>query len=167
MTDPKVIAFDLFGTVFDVSNIPKEDVRDYVRQVQREDWAPLAIPDSFNNLDAFDDSVRGVDRLRSKFRVVTCSNLPLSLIWWLSQRAWIKWDAIVPLEASRAYKPEAEAYDTVCRVMQCDPEAVLLVSAHADGPDVEGAPNAGFGFQLIRNPGCPQTIIELAEALGC
>jgi FMN phosphatase YigB (HAD superfamily) len=167
VTPPKVIAFDLFGTVFDVSNVPKDDVREYVRQVKAEEWAPLRVPESFESLDDFADSVPGIVRLRQKFRVVTCSNLPLSLTWWLSERAGIKWDAIVPLEASRSYKPEPEAYATVCHVTQCKAKEVLMVSAHADGPDVEGAPAAGFGFQLIRNPGCPQTIIELAEALGC
>jgi 2-haloacid dehalogenase len=166
MSEPKVIAFDLFGTVFDVSNVPKEQVRNYVAQVQAEEWAPLKLPPSWFDLPAFRDSAAGIARLRSKFRVVTCSNLPLCLTWYASAEAGIQWDAIVPLEAQRAYKPSLAAYGTVCRVLQCEPAEVLMVSAHADGPDVEGAPAAGFGFQLIRNPGCPQTIIELAEALG-
>jgi 2-haloacid dehalogenase len=167
MTAPKVIAFDLFGTVFDVSNVPKDEVREYVRQVKAEEWAPLNLPLSWLELPAFSDAGDGIARLRRDFAVVTCSNLPLYLICAISNLSGIKWDAVVPLEASRSYKPSVDAYSTVCGVMQCLPEEVLMVSAHADGPDVEGAPAAGFSFQLIRNPNCPQTIIELAEQLGC
>ena len=167
MTQPKVIAFDLFGTVFDVSNVPKDEVREYVRQVKAEEWAPLELPHSWDHLPVFSDSVEGIQRLRAKYQVVTCSNLPLELTAWLSDYHGLKWSAIVPLEANRAYKPAYRAYLTVCDVVLCRTSDVLMVSAHADGPDVEGAPDAGFGFQLIRNPGYPQTIIELAEALGC
>ncbi len=167
MNQPKVIAFDLFGTVFDVSNVPKDEVREYVRQIKQEEWEPLSLPQSWFDIPAFDDSATGIERLRSKYQVVTCSNLPLNLAWWLSKDAGIEWSAIVPIEAHRSYKPSLAAYLTVCRVLQCEPAEVLMVSAHADGPDVEGAPAAGFGFQLIRNSGCPRTIIELAEALGC
>jgi 2-haloacid dehalogenase len=163
----KVLAFDCFGTVFDVSAVPTDEVREYGRQVRRDEWAPLELPRSWDRLKAHADAVEGIKRLRQKYRVVTCSNLPLGLLAHLSGQAGIMWDAIVPLEANRAYKPSKLAYCTVAQVMQVEQPAVTVVTAHANGPDLEGAPAASMGVQLIRNPGTPQTIIELAESLGC
>lgn len=163
----EVLAFDCFGTVFDTSDVAAESVRDYVRQVKRPEWEPLRLPPYWLDLKAHLDAAEGIDRLRNKYRVVTCSNLPLGLLSHLSARAGILWDAIVPLEASRRYKPSQHAYWTVSGVMQTAPEDVTVVTAHADGPDIQGAPNAGMKLQVIRNPGTPQTIIELAEQLGC
>lgn len=167
MTNPTapILAFDCFGTVFDTSGVPIEEVREYVRQVKRPEWAPLELPPSFYEMKAHPDAAEGIKRLREKFRVVTCSNLPRKLLFGRSCIAGIQWDAIVPLEASQRYKPAREAYWTVCEVMQCLQADVTVITAHADGPDIKGAPNAGMKVQVIRNPGTPQTIIELAEAL--
>jgi FMN phosphatase YigB (HAD superfamily) len=163
---PKVLAFDCVGTVFSTANVPAEDMRSYVGQVQRPEWSPLGLRNSFLHMRAHADAAEGIARLRKKYRVVTCSNLPLDVLHLLSCDSGIRWDAIVPLEASQAYKPRTVAYITVCHVLQVDAEDVTVVTAHANGPDIEGAPAAGMQVKLIRNPGCPQTIIELAEELG-
>jgi 2-haloacid dehalogenase len=162
-----VIGFDCFETVFNASGVPESEVREYVRQVRSHLWAPLRLPASWVELPAHADAAEGIKRLRSKFRVVTCSNLPLALLHTLSQQAGIQWDAIIPLEASRCFKPDRRAYRTVCHVLQVEPADVLIVSAHPDGPDAEGAPQAGMGLEIIRQPNCPQTITELAANLGC
>lgn len=162
-----VLAFDCFGTVFDVSSVIREEICEYVRQVQRRIWEPLDLPTPWADLPAHPDAKQGLERLRSKYRIVTCSNLPLNLLYTLSQRAGIQWDAIVPLEANRICKPDPRAYWTVCQVLQVPPSYVTVVSAHATGPDVEGAPNAGMKFQLIRNEGCPSDIVALADKFGC
>jgi FMN phosphatase YigB (HAD superfamily) len=163
----KVFAFDCYDTVFAASGVPSADEREYISQVRRPEWAPLELPQSFYEMPPHRDAKEGIARLRTEFLVVTCSNLPRGLLLGRSAAAGILWDAIVPLEASRSYKPAIEAYFTVCEVMQVLPHDVTVVTAHADGPDIEGAPAAGMSVQLIRNPGCPQTIIELAESLGC
>lgn len=163
----KVLALDCFGTVFDSSNVPKEDVRSYIAQVQRPEWAPLELPISFCGMQPHPDAAEGINRLRAKFRVVTCSNLPVLLLHDLSQLGGVEWDAIVPLEARRCYKPDHNAYWAVSDLMGVPPSQVTVVTAHANGPDIEGAPRAGMQVQLIRNPGCPADINALADELGC
>lgn len=163
----QVLAFDCNGTVFDNSGISREEMQDYIDQMRLEPYRELFLASSFYDMLPHLDSQEGIERLQKKYRVVTCSNFPLRLLNILSNYADIEWDAIIPLEASRAYKPKKEAYHTVCNILQVEPHNVTVVSAHANGPDVKGAPNAGMNFQLIRNEGYPATIIELAEQLGC
>lgn len=160
-----VLAFDCVGTVFDASGVPGSDMRSYVEQVRRPHWAPLQLADSFYDMPAHADAAEGIARLRKKYRVVTCSNLPMGLLHLLSVKSGIVWDAIVPLEASRTYKPSPEAYRTVCSVMQASLSAVTVVTAHSQGPDVEGAPAVGMKCQIIRNERYPKDILELASVL--
>lgn len=167
MSERPVIGFDCVETVFSTANIPRAEISEYVAHTQRVIWSPLLPPNSWSKMPAHPDAVEGIARLRSKFRVVTCSNLPLWLLHALSEEAGIQWDAIVPLEASQSYKPNPMAYAVLCQVMQVEPDQVLIVSAHPDGPDAVGAPNIGMELHIIRQPGCPQTITELAEQLGC
>ncbi len=161
----KILAFDCFGTVFDIAGIPKEEVRDYIAQVRRPIWAPLSLPQSWATLPAHPDAAEGLKRLRKSYRVVTCSNLPRDLLLAISQNSGIEWDAIVPLEASRSYKPSPSAYRTVCEVLQVAPEDVAVVTAHPDGPDIGGSASVGMGCFVIRNGGFAKDIIELAERL--
>lgn len=163
----KIIACDCVGTVFDTANIPHDAMRDYIRQTKRTPWQPLTLTSCWWLMPAHPDAAEGIARLRAKYRVVTCSNFPLDLLRKLSDASGIRWDAIVPLEASMAYKPARDAYEAVCDVLQAAPHEILVVTAHPDGPDAKGAPAAGMGLQIIRQPGCPQTFIELAEQLGC
>jgi len=163
----EVIGMDCVGTVFSTRDVPRADMEGYIAQVRRPQWEPLKLAPSFAAMIAHPDAAEGVRRLRAKYRVVTCSNLPAPLLRILSYAAGIQWDAIVPLEASRSYKPNDLAYQTVCDVTQAFRQNVTIVTAHPDGPDATGAPAAGMKLQIIRQPGCPQTIIELAEMLGC
>jgi hypothetical protein len=42
-----------------------------------------------------------------------------------------------------------------------------MVTANKDFGDIEASLALGMQAQLIRHPGTPATIIELAESLGC
>lgn len=160
---PKVIAFDVFGTVFDLSSVSRDEVRDYVKQLRQEPWAPLNLPEHWTRLPAHPDSREGIERLRKNFMVVTCSNGPLGLLAKLSKHNGINWDAIIPLELNRVYKTDPKAYMTVCEVLDVQPADVLMVTANRTFGDLEAATALGMSAQLIREEGCPQTIIELAQ----
>lgn len=161
-----VIAFDTFGTVFDLSGVDRQDIRDYAHHIRQPEWSPLHLPASWEKLPAHPDSREGIERLRQRFMVVTCSNGPLGLLAKLSKHNGISWDAIIPLELNRVFKTNPRAYLTVCEVMGVEPSDVLMVTANKDFGDIEAAHALGMQAQLIRNPGCPQTIIELADQLG-
>jgi len=162
-----VIAFDLFGTVVDMSGVPIEEMKDYAHQLrkfQRGGWEPLELPEHWGQLLAFDDAVEGLRMLSEEFRVVTCSNAPLGLQNSLALINGLPFDAIVPLEANRVYKTDPKAYLTVCQVMRVKPENVLMVTANKDFGDLEASVAVGMQSVLIRDDKIP-TITALAEAL--
>jgi len=165
----KVIAFDVFGTVFDLSSVDREEVRAYARHLKafREtgEWLPLTLPKSWETLPAHADSREGIRLLSREFTVVTCSNGPIGMLKALSEHNGIKWDRIIPLELNRVYKPDPRAYLTVCEYLECEPHEVAMVTANKDFGDLEASAAVGMRPILIRNPGCPQTVIELAELL--
>jgi len=164
----KVIAFDNFGTVYDFSQVPRDEVRDYVRQVRRAEWAPLDLPASWEDVKAFEDSAKGIAMLRNKYTVVTCANGPLGMLARMAKKNSISWDAIVPLELSRSYKPSQSAYKLIAETMGVAPHEVLIVTGNKGSPDLTVPLTLGMHSQRIRgDKNTPQTIIELAKQLGC
>lgn len=161
----KVIAFDCFGTVFDLSQVDREEVRDYIQQVRRPKWSPLELPTSWESMPAHPDSAEGIERLRERFIVVTCSNAPLGLTAKMAKRAEIHFDAIIPLEIRQVYKPDPLAYLLICDVMGCQPEEVMMITGNEGSPDLVAPKQLGMQTMRIRGDGGPQTIIELANLL--
>lgn len=162
----EVICFDVFGTVFDLNAAPKEERIAYAKHISQPDWSPLRLPESWKKLPAHPDSKEGIDRLRQKYVVVTCSNGPLGLLTYLSKHNHISWDAIVPLELGRAFKPRLEAYQTVLNALEIDPSVALMVTANEHFGDLEASVKVGMQSILIRTPTLP-TIPSLAGLLGC
>src|SRR5690606_22074940 len=102
----KCIAFDCFGTVFDMSGVGREQIRDYVEHVRRDDFSPFAFPVSWWNLKAHPDAAEGIRKLRSSgYSCVTLSNGGAGLLAHVSYHSGITWDHITDLTAHRAYKP--------------------------------------------------------------
>lgn len=163
----KVVAFDVFGTVFDLSGVDREEVRSYVKHIHEPEWRPLALPTSWESLPAHSDSAGGIARLRDHFQVVTCSNGPISLLAKISKRAGISWDALIPLEVARVYKPNPRAYELICEVMRVAPEEIAFVTANATFGDLEASAKLGMSPILIRHEKSPVNITALAELLIC
>ncbi len=162
---PKVIAFDTFGTVFDLSTVPHQEIKNYADHIHQSEWTPLRLPDSWEHLKAHPDAAEGIARLREKFIVVTCSNGPLGLLAKLSKNNGISWDAIVPLELNKVFKTNPKAYMTVCEVLNVEPKDVLMVTANETFGDLEASRALGMEAILIRGKEGPKTIIELADLL--
>lgn len=160
----KVIAFDVFGTVFDLSGVNREEIKSYAQHIRKPEWEPLKLPSHWASLPAHPDAAEGIARLREKFFVVTCSNGPLGLLAKLSKHNGITWDAIIPLELNKVYKPNPKAYMTVCEVLDVEPNEVIMVTANEKFGDLEGSRRIGMEAILIRNEVFP-TIISLAEML--
>lgn len=163
----KAIAFDLFGTVFNLSNVPKHEIMDYIAQVKRPEWQPLVLPESWNFLEAHPDSAEGIARLRSRYQVVTCSNGPLELTHNILNLNGIEVDGVADMHSIQAYKPHPACYLLVCDLLKCKPEECLMVTGNEGSPDIEGARAIGMQAVMIRQPGCVKDIIALAESLGC
>ncbi len=162
----KVIAFDVFGTVFNLGGVNTQEVRNYVKHIHQEPWKPLTLPKSWETLPAHPDSAEGIRLLRQKYIVVTCSNGPLGLLAKLSKFNGISWDAIIPMELNKVFKPKPEAYMTVCQVLGVSPQEVLMVTANEKFGDIEASQKLGMQAALIRGSSGPKDIIELAKSLG-
>lgn len=160
----KVIAFDVFGTVFDLSQVERNEVRTYIQHIKQSEWFPLKLPKHWEILPAHTDSREGIEMLRKDYTVVTCSNGPLGLLTKLSKHNNISWDAIIPLELNKVFKPNHKAYLTVCEVLDVAPEEVLMVTANEKFGDLEAAKEVGMSSILIRDDKL-STIIDLANYL--
>lgn len=162
----KVIAFDTFGTIFNMDGVRREEIGQYVQQVKSSgEWAPLELPESWQSIPAHPDARHGIDRLRRDYTVVTCSNGPLWLLAKLSKLAGISWDAIIPLETREVYKPNPEAYKLVAELTHVPLSEIMMVTANPTFGDVETAIALGMTPQVIRHPGTPEDTIVLAETL--
>lgn len=170
----KVIAFDVFGTVFDFDGVERGQIRDYVKHVKSGEWSPICLPDSWKDIPAHDDSAEGIMRLRERFTVVTLSNGPMRVLVQMNKNAGIDFDAIVPIEMAKVYKPDLDAYRTVMELFHCHPSEVLMVTANPLFGDLESSKELGIQSIVIRPVGLrsvnvlgPETITELADLLGC
>lgn len=165
---PKCIAFDCFGTVFNMEGVSREEIKAYVDHVRKADFTPFIFPDSWLNLSLHPDSAEGVNALQDMdILCVTLSNGAADLLDHVSGKGGILWDVVIDLAKHRAYKPNnLDAYRAVEKETGCKPEECLMVTANPDFGDIEGAAAIGMPSQVIRH-GYPNTIIELAEMLEC
>jgi 2-haloalkanoic acid dehalogenase type II len=164
----KVIAFDVFNTVFDLSSRPREEVIAYGNHIRKNEWSPLVLPQAWETLPAHSDAAEGIARLRTRFFVATLSNGPLGLLAKVSKHNGISWDAIVPLELGKVFKPNLLAYSTFCGILNVEPKDVMMVTANRTFGDLEAADKLGMDSCLIRDPKHSEIhdIIELATYLG-
>jgi 2-haloalkanoic acid dehalogenase type II len=162
----KCIAFDCFGTVFDMSGVSRDEIREYVEHVRKEDFTPFRFPDSWWQLKAHPDAAEGIKRLQAiGILCVTLSNGSWELLHVNSGRNGISWDMIIDLAEHRVYKPHIDAYRTVEKQTLFSPSECLMVTANPLFGDLEGAMAIGMQAQVIRH-GYPNTILELAEMLS-
>lgn len=162
----KVIAFDCFGTVFDMSGISREEIASYVEHVHKNDFSPFTFAPGWWNLKAHPDAEQGIKALQDAgFTCIAASNGSPELITQVSMSNHIHWNAIVDFASARAYKPHTAAYHEIVRVAGVDPSSILMVTANPTFGDIEGAASVGMRSQVIRRENTPQSIIELANQL--
>lgn len=110
----KCVAFDCFGTVFNMDDICRHEIKDYVEHVKREDFTPYDFPPDWWDLKAHPDSQNGIVAIQLQgIKCVALSNGSVDLIYRISKRNGIHWDAIIDLVSHRVYKPHVDAYRTV------------------------------------------------------
>lgn len=166
MNKIRCIAFDCFGTLFDVSSLPNGHVAKYVEHVRREGFEPYNFPDEWDLLEAHAGVAEGICRLMSMgIYCVALSNGSRSLIQHLAWANEFAFTHIVNLVAHRCYKPHLAAYRTIKADLGIEPHETLLVTANPTFGDVYGAFVTGMTPMLLRQPGWPQTVVELAEWL--
>lgn len=162
-----VIGFDLFGTVFDVSRTPRDELRAYGDTIRDKVWRPFVWPKTWERLPPFADSRMGLIRLQQlNHFVVALSNAPLALSMRMILNAELRFNAIVPLETIQKYKPDPACYEFAAKLCGVPHGEFMMVSGNKDFGDIEAAQKLGMRAQLIRNEGHPGSIIDLAKQLS-
>jgi 2-haloacid dehalogenase len=137
----------------------------------------------WHRLDPWPDAVPALERLKSRFTLVTLSNGNIGLLANMAKRAQLPWDCILSAEVFHAYKPDPVTYLGVAKVFALEPEQVLMVAAHHDDlaaaracglqtAYIERAMEFGTGHpkdvspRLGNNWHC-RDLAALADALAC
>jgi 2-haloacid dehalogenase len=105
---------------------------------------------AWHRLDPWPDAVAGLTRLREVFVLATASNGNVALLVDMAKRAGLPWDAVLSAELFGHYKPDAEVYDGVARLLGLAPEQVMLVAAHVH--DLAGARKRGLRTAYVHRP---------------
>ena len=164
LAEIRCVAFDLFGTVFDLANVPKQEISDYIAHVRKPEWSPLTLPESWRRLPRFADAHKGIRAIAGMgLLAVSCSNAPIAFTKDLC--SGLPFTGFTNIAANRCYKPHPQSYMAICQQFRVEPSAVLMVTGNDGSPDIDGAKAVGMQSMMIRQPGCPQTIIELADLL--
>ena len=147
----KVVAFDVFGTVFDMSCVPDHELAKYGSHIKKSDWSPIDFSPGWERIPAFKDSRIGIKSLRSAgFFVCTMTNCPVSTLTKLSRYNNINWDCIVPIELRQIYKPNQSTYTMALELFRVKPEEMLMVTANKTFGDIEACQSLGIQTKLIR-----------------
>ncbi len=138
---------------------------------------------AWRRLDPWPDSVPGLLRLKRRYVLATCSNGNIALIANMARWGGLPWDAILGAEATRAYKPQPEAYLGSVEILGLAPAQCAMVAAH--NGDLVAASSVGLRTVFVprsREHGAVQIkdaapsgawdvaaadFNALADALGC
>jgi 2-haloacid dehalogenase len=107
-----------------------------------------AIARQWHRLDAWPDFATALRRLRRNRICVSFTILSLSLIVDVSRRNGIDWDAVIPCEMLRVYKPLPDAYRRAAEFLAVEPREILMVACH--NFDLDAARGVGYRTAFVR-----------------
>ena len=97
----------------------------------------------WQNLRPYEDSVRGLERLKGKYRLVALSNgEPWFLKHLADNRIKFEFHRIISVEEAGFFKPHPSVYRTAARLLDSEPSEILMVAAHSF--DIMGARASGY-----------------------
>ncbi len=85
---------------------------------------------AWRRLPPWPDAKGGLERLRRRHLVAPLSNGSFAQLTEMAKRAELPWDCIISTELFVAYKPDAATYRGAIRLLDLDPDEVMLVAAH-------------------------------------
>ncbi len=153
----------------DVAAIPMEELEE--------------INKAWDRLDPWPDSVEGLTRLKSKYKLAPISNGHIGGMTNLARFAGLPWDMILGAEVTRTYKPQSATYIGSALKAGLEPGQVAMVAAH--NYDLAAARRAGLKTVFItrateHGPGqktdlqadrdwdvVGNDLVAIADALGC
>jgi 2-haloacid dehalogenase len=136
------------------------------------------IMDGWQELVPFRDAVPGLERLRSKFKLVVLSNGEREYLAHLvKNRIRFDFDGVISVEDVGVFKPNPQVYRYAARVLKAEPSELMMVSSNSF--DVVGARASAYRGAYVNRYELPydetpyrfdieaRDFLELAEKLGC
>jgi 2-haloacid dehalogenase len=136
------------------------------------------IMEGWDELNPFPDVAEGLQRLGRKFKLVVLSNGEREyLARVVKNRIGRKFDAEISVEDVGMFKPSPQVYRYAARVLEAEPSALMMVSAHSF--DAVGARASGYRAAYVNRYNLPydetpyqfdveaHDFLDLADKLGC
>jgi 2-haloacid dehalogenase len=105
---------------------------------------------SWHRLMPWPDSVPGLNRLKSRYILVTLSNGNISLLTNMAKNAGLPWDCVLSSELAGHYKPDREVYEKAADLLDLPPEDIMMVAAHKR--DLRAARSVGYRTGFVPRP---------------
>jgi 2-haloacid dehalogenase len=105
---------------------------------------------SWHRLHAWRDVLGGMRRLAQRYILGPLSNANVALLVRMGKFAGLPWDVIFGADLWHRYKPDPEAYQGACRLLDLHPSEVMLVAAH--NYDLRAAQAQGLCTAFIPRP---------------
>ncbi|WP_416897541.1 MAG: haloacid dehalogenase type II [Minwuia sp.] len=105
---------------------------------------------AWHRLAPWPDSVGGLNRMKSRHILATCSNGNIALMVNMAKNAGLPWDVILGAEVTQAYKPMQECYLGSATALGLDPGECCMVAAHND--DLAAAKSFGLMTAYVERP---------------
>ena len=104
----------------------------------------------WHRLDPWPDAVEGLTQLRQRYIIAPLSNGNVALLTNMARRAGLPWDLVLSAELVRHYKPDPETYLMAPRLLDLEPEQVMMVAAHVY--DLRSARENGLRTAYVPRP---------------
>ena len=105
---------------------------------------------AWHRLDPWPDAVEGLEHLKAKHIIATCSNGNVALMVGLAKWGGLPWDMILGAELARHYKPCPEAYLKSAAFLRLAPGECMMVAAH--NSDLKAARACGLKAAFVPRP---------------
>lgn len=158
---PRILVFDIFGTVVDWHGSIVREVGQRFAQVDADAFARAWRAGYQPAMEAVRSGGRGfvkldvlhreiLDGLLPRFTICSLSNGNLGLLTDMAKAAGLPWDCVLSAEVFRAYKPDPRVYLGAAEVFEAEPGEVVMVAAHHD--DLAAARACGLQTAYIERP---------------
>ncbi len=119
----------------------------------------------WHRLRPWPDAVPGLTRLKRRCIIGPLSNGNLSLLANMAKHAGLPWDVVFGADLFGHYKPDPETYLGVCKLLDLEPDQVMMAAAH--NGDLAAARRLGLMTAFFPRPteyGPSQTKDHVAES---
>lgn len=136
------------------------------------------IMEGWQELKPFPDAVPGLERLRSKFKLVVLSNGEKNFLGHLvKKRIQYDFDRVISVQDVGVFKPNPQVYRYAARMLKAEPCELLMVSSNSF--DVVGARASGYRGGYVNRYDLPydetpyrfdieaRDFLDMAGKLGC